>query len=44
MRQIIDGAKFWKLPMTYIEELQRCRRWRRIVDMHKEFCQPILLE
>jgi hypothetical protein len=23
MRQIIDGAKFWKLPITYIEELQR---------------------
>ncbi len=22
MRQIIDGAKFWKLPLTYIEELQ----------------------
>jgi len=22
MRQIIDGAKFWKLPITYIEELQ----------------------
>ena len=25
MRQIIDGAKFWKLPLTYIEELQRVR-------------------
>ncbi len=23
MRQIIDGAKFWKLPLTYVEELQR---------------------
>ncbi|MGO8750443.1 MAG: gamma-glutamylcyclotransferase family protein [Thermoguttaceae bacterium] len=23
MRQIIDGAKFWKLPPQYIEELQR---------------------
>jgi hypothetical protein len=23
LRQIIDGAKFWKLPLTYIEELQR---------------------
>ena len=23
MRHIIDGAKFWKLPLTYIEELQR---------------------
>jgi gamma-glutamylcyclotransferase (GGCT)/AIG2-like uncharacterized protein YtfP len=23
MRQIIDGAKFWKLPLQYLEELQR---------------------
>jgi gamma-glutamylcyclotransferase (GGCT)/AIG2-like uncharacterized protein YtfP len=23
MGHIIDGAKFWKLPITYIEELQR---------------------
>ena len=23
MRQIIDGAKFWKLPPQYLEELQR---------------------
>jgi cation transport regulator ChaC len=25
MRQIIDGAKFWKLPIQYIEELQQVR-------------------
>jgi gamma-glutamylcyclotransferase len=23
MRQVIDGAKFWKLPESYIEELKR---------------------